>query len=222
MKKLTVILAGLLAASVLLVSCASDEKTDNKADKEKAPVSSAGNMIEGTPNEIVPEEIVTPGEIVTPDDIVTPDEIVPDAPAASGLQTVVDSIYEKYPLPFMVGTIPAEMITEDSYTYYTGLADVSAIDELLVSESMIGSQAYSLVLAEVKDGQDVNAVADAMINGIDQRKWMCVEADLIRTVTHGNTVMLVMIDSAMEIPVDGFVTAFEEVVGAVEYEATKA
>lgn len=207
MKKLILILAVVLAASVLLVSCAKDETVspNNQGEVE---------------NEL---PVVTPDVLPEEEPVVTPDELPeePEAPAASGLQATVDAIYGKYPLPFMIGTIPAEMINADSYSYYTGLADDSKIADLLVSESMIGAQAYSLVLATVKDGEDVKAVADEMINGIDQRKWMCVEADLIRVVTNGNTVMLAMIDSNMEIPVDGFVTAFEEVVGAVEYEAVK-
>lgn len=202
MKKIIILLAALLAVSVLLVSCAKDETV-------------TPNEQEQTEN----NETVTPNEPETPVEDETPVE--PEAPAASGLQAVVDAIYEKYPVPFMAGTIPAEMINADSYAYYTGLADDSQVAEVLVSESMIGAQAYSLVLVNVKEGEDVNAVADAMLGGIDQRKWMCVEADLIRTVTHGNTVMLIMIDSSMEIAIDGFVTAFEEVVGAVEYEAVK-
>lgn len=206
MKKLIVILAALLAASVLLVSCAKDETVSpNNQEVEN-------NQETVTPDELPSENPVEPDE--TPVD--------PEAPTVSGLQATVDAIYEKYPVPFMAGTIPAEMINADSYAYYTGMADDSKVSEVLVSESMIGAQAYSLVLVTVKDGEDVNAVADSMINGIDQRKWMCVEADLIRTVTHGNTVMLVMIDSSMDIGIDGFVTAFEEVVGTVEYEATKA
>lgn len=142
--------------------------------------------------------------------------------SAEELQTAVDAIYEKYPVPFMAGTIPAEMITADSYAYYTGLADDSKVNAVIVSESMIGSQAYSLVLLSVKEGEDAEAVANEMINGIDQRKWMCVEADLIRTVASGNTVMLIMIDSEMQIGIDGFVDAFEEAVGSVDFEATKA
>ncbi len=146
----------------------------------------------------------------------------PKAPlTAEELQAAVDAIYEKYPLPFMTGTIPAEMINADSYSYYTGLLDDSRVNALIVSESMIGAQAYSLVLLSVKEGEDATAVATDMINGIDQRKWMCVEADLIRTVVSGNTVMLVMIDSSMEIGIDGFVDAFTEVVGEITFEAKK-
>ena len=37
---------------------------------------------------------------------------------------------------------------------YTGLSSNENIDAVVVSEPMIGSQAYSLVLVKVKDGQD--------------------------------------------------------------------
>ncbi|MBE6650192.1 MAG: hypothetical protein E7613_02645 [Ruminococcaceae bacterium] len=219
MKKLIILIAALLAVSVLLVSCSKEEETGTASPN--APV--ADKTPESTDPETPAEPEVTDPETPAEPEVTDPEAPVePEAPAVSGLQATVDAIYEKYPVPFMAGTIPAEMINADSYAYYTGMADDSKVADLLVSESMIGAQAYSLVLVTVKDGEDVNAVADAMINGIDQRKWMCVEADLIKVVTHGNTVMLVMIDSSMEIPVDGFVTAFEEVVGAVEYEAKKA
>lgn len=199
MKKLIIILAALLAASVLLVSCAKDETVSpNNQD-----------VVEN-------QETVTPDEIPeTPVEDETPVE--PEVPAASGLQATVDAIYEKYPVPFMAGTIPAEMITADSYAYYTGMADDSKVADLLVSESMIGAQAYSLVLVTVKDGEDVNAVADSMINGIDQRKWMCVEADDIIVSGKDNTVMLIMIDSEYKesISVDEVNEAFKTVCGGV-------
>ncbi len=137
------------------------------------------------------------------------------------LEAAVNAIYEKHPMPFMTGNIPAEMINADSYQYYTGLEDNEGISSVVVSESMMGSQAYSLVLVSVAEGNDPDAVATLMMNGIDQRKWMCVEADLIRTVASGNTVMLVMIDSSMEIAIDPFVDAFAEVVGEVTFEAKK-
>ena len=203
MKKLALVLALILALAVMLVSCAKDEA--------EAPENN--------------EEVVENTE--TPEDIETPDAPEVEAPATSAilsaeeLQAAIDKIYEKYPLPFMVGSIPAEMINADSYSYYTGLADDSKVNAIVVSESMIGAQAYSLVLLSVKEGEDANAVATEMINGIDQRKWMCVEADLIRTVVSGNTVMLVMIDSSMEIGIDPFVDAFVEAVGEVTFEATK-
>lgn len=200
MKKLALVLALILALAVMLVSC--------KNDVEEAPENN---------EEVVENNNETPEE-------------TPDAPEASGavlsaeeLQAAIDKIYEKYPLPFMVGSFPDEMVyaDADSYKFYTGLADSSKINATIVSESMIGSQAYSLVLVSVKEGEDVEAIATEMINGIDQRKWMCVEADLIRTVASGNTVMLIMIDSQMQIGIDGFVDAFVEAVGEVTFEATK-
>ena len=141
--------------------------------------------------------------------------------SAEELEAAVNAIYEKHPMPFMTGSIPAEMINADSYKYYTGLDNNEGVNAVVVSESMMGSQAYSLVLLSVAEDNDAEAIATMMINGIDQRKWMCVEADLIRTVVSGNTVMLVMIDSSMDIAIDPFVDAFKEVVGEITFEAKK-
>ena len=137
------------------------------------------------------------------------------------LQAATAKIYEKCPLPFMYGDFPQEMINAESIEYYTGIKEFDTFAAVNVSESMLGSQAYSLVMASVKADQDVQAVADAMINGINMRKWMCVGADTIRTVVSGNTVMLVMIDTnlGLDVTVDDFVNAFTEVVGTVDYEA---
>ena len=194
MKKIIIALSLVLVASMLLVSCAKD-------------------VVEENNNDIVENN----GENNTENN----DETTATVLTLEELQAATAGIYEKSPVPFMAGDIPAEMINDESFAYYTGLEDSSKISAVNVSESMIGSQAYSLVLVSVKEGEDVNAVADAMINGIDQRKWMCVEADLIRTVVSGNTVMLIMIDSEMQLDINSFVDAFVEVVGAIDYEATK-
>lgn len=193
MKKLILALALVLAFTLVFTSCTTK---DDVADDNKENVENNENI------EDVPAE---PVKVLS----------------AEELEAAVNAIYEKHPMPFMTGSIPAEMITADSYKYYTGLENDEAINAVVVSESMIGAQAYSLVLLSVEEGNDAEAVATAMINGIDQRKWMCVEADLIRTVVSGNTVMLVMIDSSMDIAIDPFVDAFGEVVGEVTFEAKK-
>ena len=45
------------------------------------------------------------------------------------------------------------------------------------------------------DGADAKATAEAMKSGIDQRKWICVEADDLKVSAKGDTVMLIMVDS---------------------------
>jgi len=60
---------------------------------------------------------------------------------------------------------------------------------------MMGAQAYSLVVVKVKDAADAETVAKEMMNGIDQRKWICVEADDLRVAAAGDTAVLMMVSS---------------------------
>ena len=113
----------------------------------------------------------------------------------------------------MLGSIPVDLTDEFSYTTYLGLEDPSKISEAVVSESMIGAQAYSLVVAKVADGQDAAAVAEEMKAGINPRKWICVEADDIKVATSGNLICFCMIDSeyaedfTAQDAIDGFLAA---------------
>jgi hypothetical protein len=90
------------------------------------------------------------------------------------------------------------------------------VKEAVVSEAMIGSQAYSLVLARVNNVSDAEAVAKDMLNGIDQRKWICVMADDLQIVTYNDLIMLVMVDSNLKDAVTSqqVADAFKEMCGA--------
>ena len=82
------------------------------------------------------------------------------------------------------------------------------IKEAAVSEPMMGSQAYSLVVVKVNDAKDTKDVANAMLNGINQRKWICVEADNLKVMAKDDTILLFMVDSS-----------FAETVKVAEIEA---
>ena len=89
------------------------------------------------------------------------------------------------------------------------------VKEAAVSEPMMGSQAYSFVLIRLKDAADAEDVANAVIEGIDPRKWICVEADDVRVMTKGDVVALYMVGSQFgdEISGDTVEKVFTEVVG---------
>ena len=84
---------------------------------------------------------------------------------------------------------------------------------------MIGAQPYSLVLARVSEGADMEAIKNAMFNGINTRKWICVEADQLRVVSSGDVIMLVMVGSDF-VPglADKMVDAFAANVGELSGE----
>lgn len=120
----------------------------------------------------------------------------PPKPAWDGtLEELVDAIYTEHPMELMLVTIPIDLTDEYAIPSYTGLENAEGIEEAVASESAFGAQPYSLVIVKVADGVDTAEVARKMHDGIDQRKWVCVEADDLTVSACGNLVMLAMIGS---------------------------
>jgi hypothetical protein len=130
-------------------------------------------------------------------------------PLEGDLTSIIEEIYEVIGFDLPVGNMEVDLSNNELVKFNMGLDDGSKIKEAVMSEAMSGSQAYSLVLARVNNKEDAEDVAEDMINGIDQRKWICVEADDLQVVTYGDAVLLVMIDSNLE-----EVTTSEEIVKA--------
>ncbi len=131
------------------------------------------------------------------------------------LTQIMDKIYENKKVELNLATIPVDLTDVDAVTAYTGLKDASKIKEVVVSEPMMGSQAYSLVLVRTNDSADAEAVADEMKTGIDPRKWICVEADDLKVATYGDVVMLIMVSTQLAdtVTADEIVNAFQTVAG---------
>ena len=96
---------------------------------------------------------------------------------------------------------------------YTGLDSADAITEAAFFEPMMGSIPYSMVMVRTAEGADIKAVAEGMKNGIDQREWICVEADDLQVVSYGDVVMLIMVGSDTGMTSQSFVDAFAAVCG---------
>ncbi len=138
-----------------------------------------------------------------------------DLSVEDALSGVIEMLYEKSPVELALSTMPVDLTNADSVKAITGLEDGSKLDGALVSETMIGSQAYSLVLVRVKDEADAEAVKKEMIDGINPRKWICVGADEVRAINSGKVVMLVMMSSELEAgKADALCDAFVEIFGS--------
>ena len=141
------------------------------------------------------------------------------------LSAVIASLYEKQPVEFMVcEAMPVELADPWSVNSYLGFpVDENVTDgtilktglkEAFFSESMIGAQAYSLVVARVEDTDKIEEIKATMFENINTRKWICVEADQLRVVSCKDIIMLVMASTQLDAELaDGMVTAFAEVVG---------
>ena len=140
------------------------------------------------------------------------------------LSAVIAALYEKQPVEFMTcEAMPVDLNDMWSVQAYLGIpADENAtegsipqtgIKEAYFSESMIGAQAYSLVVARVEDAEKLEEIKKTMFEGIDTRKWICVEADQLRVVSCKDIIMLVMASSELAPGVaDGMVDAFGEII----------
>lgn len=162
------------------------------------------------------DEPATPpesGDAVDPGMDATPEESAPVADEE--LSGMVDTLYAAYPVDLMMLTTSAVDLTNaDWCQYHTGLdAELAAkVDAAVVSESMTGSQAYSLVLLRLKDAADAPAIAEAMLENIDPAKWVCVGADVQRVVAFDDKVLYVMANRELA-DVNALVDALPEALG---------
>lgn len=105
---------------------------------------------------------------------------------------IVDKIYAGAPedleYPMMLTT---SELTEDNSVYMTGV-ERSEYKEGAVSESMVGSIAYSMVVLRANDAEGAQALADSVKEKVDPRKWICVEAEKKVVEQRGDLVLLVM------------------------------
>ena len=135
------------------------------------------------------------------------------------MEELLNKVIEIQPVEFMGGVIGIDLTdtSEDglwTIKAFTGLDNADLISEAAVFEPMMGSIPYSMVLVRAADAANAEAVADAMKAGIDQRKWICVEADDLLVTACGDVVMLIMVNSENGMTAQSFVDAFQTVCGA--------
>ena len=112
------------------------------------------------------------------------------------LTDLVSAIYAKQSVELSLGDpMAVDLSDADAVQFNLGLSDGSKLKEAYVSESMMGSQAYSLVVVRVKNAADAAGVAQSMYDGINQSKWICVTANALAVGAYGDTVMLAMANS---------------------------
>lgn len=135
-------------------------------------------------------------------------------PLAGTMEENTLKVMEIAPVEFMGGIIPVDLSDADATWYFTGLSDASKITDVAVYESMMGAQAFSLVMARTAEGVEPKEVAQEMKDNIDPRKWVCVGADEVMAAGYGDTVMFIMVDSQLGLSAEDYVDAFQTVCDA--------
>jgi len=146
-----------------------------------------------------------------------PEQTVSAVSLEGTMEELVNQVITEQPVEFMGGIMPVDLAdtSEDglwAIKYYTGLDNAEQIEDVAVYEPMMGSIAFSLVMVRAKT-DDTKTLAESMKAGIDQRKWICVEADDLQVVSYGDVVMLIMVGSDTGMTSQSFVDAFAQVCG---------
>ena len=93
--------------------------------------------------------------------------------SADDLTALVDKIYSGVSIEMpMLMTMPVDIADVDAVKSFTGLDSAENIEYIVASEPMMSSQAYSLVLVKAKDGVDVDAMAKAMNENINENGYV--------------------------------------------------
>ncbi len=150
----------------------------------------------------------------------------PEAPAfelTGTLEEIVDKIYANETATDEIASLATnEVLLDDvdNLTYNLGVASADAIERAVVSEPMMSSIAYSLALVKAKEGADIEALKNEILEGVNYRKWFCVAAEKIAVANCGDIIMMVM---SSEENVDAILAAFSTVCEGNESEVlTKA
>ena len=169
--------------------------------------------------ETAPETTAAPETTLAPETTVAPEtEEVLDGTEAvelSELGELIEKIYANHKevdLPMM--TQDLDLANMDLVTMNTGLTSAEKVSAIAVSEPMMG-QPFSLVLLKVKDAADAADVAQQVYDGVDQRKWICMEADTKIGGYYDDIVMFFMVgsDFADVATTESMMTAFKAAAG---------
>ena len=122
-----------------------------------------------------------------------------------------------------LGTMDIDLSDAEGAAYNTGITSLDLVESAASSESMMGSQAYSLVVVKVKDKKNTEKIANEMLNGINQSKWVCVTADDLRVAATDDVVVLIMVGSNFKDSVTAkeITDAFKSLCGGLDISLKK-
>ena len=114
---------------------------------------------------------------------------------AEDVTAFFDELYQGVPqdmLPANIATTELPLDDMETVTYQTGLEDLSGIEGIYLSESMIGSVAYSALYIRTNDEADAQQLRQTLMDNINPAKWICVTAEKQIAGVFGNDIFFVM------------------------------
>lgn len=126
---------------------------------------------------------------------------------AIDMSKMLDTIYSdlKDQLPNSLTTEEIDVSETEQVSALTGLISTENVEKLIVSEPMMSSQAYSVVVLKAKNGADIEEMKQEMLDNLNMNKWICVSAEKLYITNYDNIIFAVMADEDWAKPVyEGF------------------
>ena len=86
----------------------------------------------------------------------------------------------------------ADVTKDDTFTLVMGLSSAEGIANGTSCSAMMMTTPYSMVIATLDDGMDVQTVRDDFLNNLDWQKWVCVVPTGALIAQKGNMVLCLM------------------------------
>lgn len=111
------------------------------------------------------------------------------------MEDMLKSIYSKNKdvLPSLE-TGEIDVTDSELVTSYTGIQSTENVENLVVLEPLMSSQAYSAVALKVKLNANVESLKEEILNNVNMRKWICVSAEKLYITNYNNIIFFVMAD----------------------------
>ena len=186
MKKIIAITLSLLMLASL-ASCSNNENNDGKVTDDSSAITSDSGEI--TTNDTT--SVTTETETETGTDTSAEEGSLEDI-----IQQMYDSVDTEWP---MVANTELVAGDEGNLEYYIGTKNVDLVRGV-ANEAMISAVAHSVVLLEVKDGSDIEAIKEDIKTNVNPYKWVCVgvEDKDVRVESEGNLICLIMVNDYSE------------------------
>ena len=148
----------------------------------------------------------------------TPETTAPAAAATApegACADLMNSLYENVTVELALMTETTEGMLSDAemFTYLTTIETMDGIVDAAVSQPMMGSQAYHIVLVRAESNEKAQELAQHMFDTMDMARWVCVQATEKQAVVCGDLAFFVMLDPQYGVTSEQIVEAFTTVCG---------
>ena len=115
--------------------------------------------------------------------------------SAKDIENMLKTIYSKNEeiLPSLE-TGKIDITDSETVTSYTGIQNTENVEELVVLEPLMSSQAYSAVALKVKSNANVESIKQEIFDNVNMSKWICVSAEKLYITNYNNIIFFVMAD----------------------------